>query len=157
MFCINDFFENMPTEKKSHFVKLTFVLGKAERMFNHHFASSGHVPFTNVTRSGAVTANEFKWPVTSSAVETSSTFVISIHACGIVSGWKKKNSFRNYFVRNDVIGNCKQFVDVEKGKKKKKFVNTINKHCCTICKYLRFFQTLSAKYVVRFCRNFARC
>lgn len=65
---------------------LTFVLGKAERIFNHHFASSGHVPLTNVTRSGAVTANEFIWPVTSSAVDTSSTFVISMHACGIVSG-----------------------------------------------------------------------
>lgn len=71
-------------------IKRTFVLGKAERMFNHHFASSGHVPLTNVTRSGAVTANEFKWPVTSSAVDTSSTFVISMHACGIVSGCKQK-------------------------------------------------------------------
>lgn len=78
------------TKKNWFCVKVTFVFGKADSMFNHHFASSGHVPLTNVTRSGAVTANEFKWPVTSSAVETSSTFVISMHACGIVSGWNER-------------------------------------------------------------------
>lgn len=37
---------------------LTLDFGKAESTLNHHLVSSGHVPFTNVTRSGAVMAIE---------------------------------------------------------------------------------------------------
>lgn len=69
---------------------LTFDFGNADRILSHHLVSSGHVPFTNVTRSGAVMASEFEWPVTSSAVETSKTFVMSILAWGIVSGCLSK-------------------------------------------------------------------
>lgn len=57
-----------------------FDLGKAARILSHHFDSSEQVPLTNVTRSGAVTAIELLWPVTSSAVVTSKTLVISIQA-----------------------------------------------------------------------------
>uniref|UniRef100_A0A182QRA5 Uncharacterized protein n=1 Tax=Anopheles farauti TaxID=69004 RepID=A0A182QRA5_9DIPT len=49
----------------------------------------GAVPFTNVTRSGAVIAIECGWLVMLSAVVTSSTFVMSIMACGIVSGCER--------------------------------------------------------------------
>lgn len=69
---------------------LPLDFGNEAKIFNHHFPSSGHVPLTNVTLSGAVIAIEPVWPVTSSAVETSKTFVISMLACGTVSGcWKK--------------------------------------------------------------------
>ena len=71
----------------------TFDFGNADKMLNHHFASSGHVPLTNVTRSAVAIDNEFVCPVTSSAVTTSNTFVMSMLACGIVSGcqWNKEN------------------------------------------------------------------
>lgn len=69
----------------------TLDLGKATSTLYHHLVSSGHVPLTKVTRSGAVMAIECGWLVMASAVLTSSTFVISIMACGIVSGCGEHN------------------------------------------------------------------
>jgi hypothetical protein len=68
----------------------TFDLTYCTRMLYHHLDSSGHVPFTNVERSGVCIRIEWLWPVICSASATSITSDILMTDCGTVSGCKKK-------------------------------------------------------------------